>query len=106
MLGQPDVWGFYIMPIYNISKHTQVVLAYTYVGSDENNGVRLPRYENKAVGGRGNSYNEYYAGFNVFFYGHKFKWQTGLSWADMKDDANDGGEYEGWNLSTGLRVSW
>ncbi|MEA2115872.1 MAG: porin [Thermodesulfobacteriota bacterium] len=105
-LGQSDVWGLYIMPSYDITEHTQVVLAYTYVASDEDNGVRLPRYEDKAVGGRGNNYNEYYAGFNVFFYGHKFKWQTGLSWADMDDDADDGGEYEGWNLTTGLRVYW
>ncbi len=105
-LGQSDVRGLYIMPFYDISKRTQIVLAYTYVDSDGDNGVRLPRYENKAVGSRGNRYNEYYAGFNLFFYGHKLKWQTGLSWADMHDDAGDGGEYRGWNLSTGLRAYW
>jgi phosphate-selective porin OprO/OprP len=42
----------------------------------------------------------------VYFYGHKFKWQTGLQYASMKDDADDGGEYKGWGLSTGLRFYW
>ena len=41
-----------------------------------------------------------------FWFTRKFKWQTGLTWPDMKDDATDGGAYEGVTLSTGLRVYW
>jgi len=104
--NQSDIWGINVMPFYDISKHTQLVLRYTYVNSEDDNGLRLNRYDNRVESGKGNEYNDVYAGFNVYFYSHKFKWQTGVSWAKMDDDANDGGEYEGWTLSTGLRVYW
>jgi phosphate-selective porin OprO/OprP len=81
-------------------------LRYTYVSSAGDNGVRLTRYADRMVNGRGNEYNEIYAGLNVYFYGQKLKWQTGLEYASMEDDANDGGEYRGWGLSTGLRMYW
>jgi phosphate-selective porin OprO/OprP len=109
--GQSDAWGLYLMPYYDINKYTQIVLAYTYVDGDGGNSVRLNRYENKvlesnAIGGRGDRYNEVYGGLNVYFYGHKFKWQTGLSYATMDDAANDGGEFKGWTINTGLRIYW
>ena len=94
------------MPSYDITPHIQLVFRYTYLKSVDNNGVRLGRYENEIVKGRGDEYNEIYGGLNVFFYGHKLKWQTGLQYSTMKDAADDGGEYEGWGLTTGLRVSW
>ncbi len=37
---------------------------------------------------------------------HRLKWQNGLQYARMKDDAEDGGEYDGWGLISGLRVYW
>lgn len=104
--GQSDLWGVALMPSYDITPHIQLVFRYTYLKSVDNNGVRLGRYENEIVKGRGDDYNEIYGGLNVFFYGHKLKWQTGLQYSTMKDTANDGGEYEGWGLTTGLRVSW
>ncbi len=103
---QSDVWGVVLMPFYDFNPHIQVVLRYTYLSSGDDNGLRLPRYENKITDGRGNEYNEIYAGLNVYFYGHKLKWQTGLEYATMKDGADDGGEYRGWGLSTGLRLYW
>jgi len=104
--GQSDVWGVVLMPSFDFSPRIQTVLRYTYLSSAGDNGLRLARYANRIVQGRGNEYNEIYAGLNVFFYGHKLKWQTGLEYDSMRDDANDGGEYSGWGLSTGLRVSW
>lgn len=104
--GQSDTWGAVVMPFYDFTPRIQGVLRYTYVGSEDDNGVRLTRYANEIVSGRGNEYNEIYAGVNVYFYGHKLKWQTGLEYESMRDDANDGGEYEGWGLSTGLRLYW
>jgi phosphate-selective porin OprO/OprP len=104
--GQSDVWGVVVMPYYDFNRHIQAVLRYTYVSSAENNGVRLTRYANRVVTGRGDEYNEFYAGVNVYFYGHKLKWQSGVEYASMDDDANDGGEYEGWQLITGLRLYW
>jgi phosphate-selective porin OprO/OprP len=103
---QEDVWGLVLMPYYSFTGMTQLVLRYTYLDSDGANGLRLNRYENRAVSGRGDEYNEYFAGMNLFFYGHKFKWQTGLQYTTMDDAADDGGEYDGWGLTTGLRFYW
>ena len=104
--GQSDVWGVVLMPFYDLSPRIQLILRYTRVISSGDNGVRLPRYEGKIVDGRGDEYNELYAGFNVYFYGHKFKWQTGLEHGSMKDEADDSGAYKGWGLNTGLRFYW
>ena len=104
--GQSDVWGLVLMPFYDFSPRLQTVLRYTFVTSGNENGLRLPRYAGTIVDGRGNDYNEIYLGFNVFFYGHKFKWQTGLEYSVMKDAANDAGEYRGYGLNTGLRFYW
>jgi len=103
---QSDVWGMVLMPFYDFSPRMQAVMRYTFVTSSGDNGLRLPRYASMVVDGRGNEYNEIYAGFNVYFYGHKFKWQTGLAYGSMQDDAADGGEYEGWGVNTGLRFYW
>jgi len=105
-MEQSDVWGIVIMPFYNFSKHTQAVFRYTHLASEEDNGLRLNRYENTVIDGRGDNYDEIYAGLNLFFYGHKFKWQTGVTWANMEDNAQDSGEYEGWALATGIRIYW
>jgi phosphate-selective porin OprO/OprP len=94
------------MPFYSFSDEQQVVLRYTYLDSSDDNGLKLGRYEREIVSGKGNRYNELYLGYNVYIYGHKLKWQTGLQYTKMDDDANDSGEYQGWGLSTGLRMYW
>jgi phosphate-selective porin OprO/OprP len=104
--GQSDLWGLSAMPFYNLSDRLQLVLRYTFMESEDDNGIRHGRYEGRIVGGRGDDYNELYAGFNLFFYDHKLKWQTGLEYARMKDDPGDGGEFDGWGFSTGLRAYW
>jgi len=103
---QSDLWGLSLMPFYTLSELLQLVVRYTYVGSDSDNGVRLGRYHREIVSARGDEYNEIYAGVNVFFYDHKLKWQTGLLYADMSDSARDGGASHGWGLTTGLRIYW
>ena len=103
---QSDVWGFVAMPYYDLSPRTQLVFRYTYLSSEESNGLRLSRYEDRVVDGRGDEYKEVFGGFNFFFYDHKLKWQTGLSRASMTDRADDGGQHSGWALSTVLRVYW
>jgi phosphate-selective porin OprO/OprP len=105
-LGQSDLAGVMIMPYYNIGESLQLVARYTFVESDDENGVRFARYEREVVGGRGDKYREIYAGLNYYWYGHKLKLQTGLQYADMNDRAQDGGEYSGWAWTTGFRVSW
>ena len=94
------------MPFVNATDKLQFVTRYTFVGSDDPNGVLLPTYENRVVSGRGDSYNEWYAGTNYYFYGHRLKLQSGLEYADMDDGANDDGPYAGWGWTTGIRVGW
>ena len=104
--AQSDLWGTMIMPFLNLTRKLQVVSRYTYLNSEDANGVRLARYENKRTRGLGDSYSELYLGANYFFYGHKLKLQSGLQIADMNDVAADGGAHSGVSFATGLRVSW
>ena len=104
--GQSDLWGTMMMPFFDMTSKLQFVARYTYLKSEDPNGVRLARYENKLSGGRGNRYSELYLGVNYFFYGHKLKLQSGVQFADMADSANDGGSYSGIGFATGLRMSW
>ena len=105
-LGQSDVWGAMTMPYWNMTGKLQLVGRYTYVTSEDPNGVRLATYENAIVSGRGDRYNEVYGGVNYYFYGHKLKLQTGIQHADMNDRAGDGGAYSGTSWVTGVRVGW
>jgi phosphate-selective porin OprO/OprP len=105
-LGQSNLWGVMAMPFYNYTDKLQFVGRYTFLTSDQVNGVRLGTYENRVVPGRGDRYNELYAGANYFFYGHKLKLQSGFQIADMNDRANDGGAYSGMAWTTGLRIGW
>ena len=105
-LGQSDLWGTMFMPYYQITRRLQVVGRYTFLRSADDNGLRFARYENLIVSGRGDEYQEFYAGLNYYFYGHKFKVQTGVQHAEMRDRADDGGQYSGWAWTLGLRISW
>lgn len=105
-LGQSDMWAFQGMPFFNITPKLQVVGRYTLIQSDEPNGIRFSTYESRVESGRGDEYNELYAGVNYYIYGHRLKLQSGVQFADMNDRANDGGEYSGTAWTTGLRVGW
>ena len=74
--------------------------------SAEENGLRLNKYEGKAVEGRGDKYQEIYTGVNYLINGHKLKLQLGVQYTNMEDSANDGGEFEGLTISSGIRISW
>jgi phosphate-selective porin OprO/OprP len=105
-LGQSDLWSIMLMPFVNATDKLQLVGRYTFVGSEQRNGIRLATYESRVVSGRGDQYQEGYAGANYYFYGHRLKLQTGVQYADMRDRAGDGGEYSGVSWVTGLRVGW
>lgn len=105
--SQGDVWGLVLMPFYDISEQLQLVFRYTHIDGSGGNSVRLGRYESRVVSGRGDLYDEYYLGFNVYLYGHKLKWQTGVQKARMKDKMNDGGRLTGsLGVTSGFRISW
>ncbi len=103
--SQGDVFGIQFMPSYYFTKKLQGVLRYTYLTGDDNS-IRLARYENRVVSGKGDQYNEFYAGVNYYLYGHKLKFQTGVQYATMDDSRHDGGEYDGWQVVSGIRLSW
>lgn len=103
---QSDLNGFSVMPYYNISDEWQLVASYNYITSDDPNGVRLDRYESRIESGRSDEAHEFYFGVNRYFCGHKLKWQTGVEYTTASDSANDGGAYDGWGLSSGIRISW
>ncbi len=105
-LGQSDAVGITALPWFSVTDRLKLAGRYTLVTSDERNGVRLNRYENVVTGGKGDRYDELYAGLNYLIYGDKLKLQTGLTWADMRDRARDGGAYDGWSWTSALRVSW
>ncbi len=105
-LGQSDLSSVMVMPFYNLTDKLQAVGRYTFLESDQPNGVRLAAYESRIVPGRGDQYKELYLGANYFFYGHKLKLQSGLQIARMRDRAGDGGQYSGVAWTTGIRVGW
>lgn len=105
-LGQSDMWAFQGMPFVNVTSKFQVVGRYTFIESDDPNGIRLATYESRIVSGRGDEYNELYLGANYYFYGHRLKVQSGVQFADMNDRANKGGEYSGVAWTNALRIGW
>lgn len=102
---QGDILAFQIMPSYYLTKKLQVVLRYTHMDGDDNS-IRFARYESRVVSGKGDTYDEIYAGVNYYLYGHKLKWQTGVQYASMGDSTNSGGKYDGFGLVSGIRISW
>lgn len=105
--AQSDLFGFAIMPYYNISDQLQLVASYNYVSSADPRGVRLDRYENQIVTARSDEAQELYFGVNYYLCEHKLKWQTGVEYTTASDDsAGRRGDYEGWGLSSGIRISW
>jgi phosphate-selective porin OprO/OprP len=94
------------MPFVNLTRQFQLVGRYTFLDGDGPNTVRITTYESRLATGLGDRYNELYVGVNYFFYGHKFKLQSGLQLAHMQDSADDGGAYSGVSWNSGLRLSW
>lgn len=105
-MEQSDLWGFQLLPFIDVSERLQLVGRFTHVESDDPNGVRLGRYENQTISGRGDRYREFYTGFNYYMHGHKLKLQSGVAFGDMNDTALDGGKYSGTSWVTGVRISW
>ena len=104
--AQSDLLGAVAMPYLGLTENLQVVTRYTYLHSSDDNGIRLARYDSRIESGRGDKYNEFYGGLNAYFYGHKLKFQTGVSYSVMDDRAKDGGRFRGWGWTSALRISW
>jgi phosphate-selective porin OprO/OprP len=106
-LSQSDIWGLTLMPYYNLTDKLQAVFRYSFIESDDENGVRFARYESEPLlGTKGDQYQEAYLGLNYYIYGNKLKVQSGLQYVSMQDGADDGGEFDGFAWTTGFRLSW
>jgi len=103
--AQSDLFGFQIMPFYDLSEQSQIIFNYTYLEADDGDALRLGRYERRNGGGRGSKSSEYYFGYNHFFHGHKLKWQTGIQYSDAEATV-PANEYDGWGVTSGFRISW
>ena len=104
--SQSDIFAIALMPYYDFTDNWQAVMSYNYVTSDGSNGVRLDRYENRSVSGRADEVHEFFAGLNYYLYGHKLKWQNGIEFTTASGSSNDGGAYDGWGFTSGIRLSW
>ncbi|MEX2581289.1 MAG: porin [Verrucomicrobiales bacterium] len=104
--GQDDVFGLQLMPFYNVTDKLQLVASYNYLKGRGDNSVRFDRYESRIESGRADEMHEFFAGVNYYFCGHKLKWQNGVEYTTAKDRANDGGDYDGWGFTSGIRMSW
>jgi phosphate-selective porin OprO/OprP len=103
-----DMWGVYIMPTYDITKKLQAVARYTYGHSGDDILRAQSRYEREAGlsdGGNGEEYNAGYLGLNYYICGHKLKLMTGLEYSDL-DGGPDGGDFNGWTWTSGVRLYW
>jgi phosphate-selective porin OprO/OprP len=103
---QGDLFGFLLMPMFDLTDKLQAVVRYSTLHSNEPKGIRLGRYANRVVLGQGDRYNELYGGLNYFVDGHRLKLQLGLEWADMEDQTNSGGAYSGLGVTLAFRTCW
>lgn len=103
--GQPDLTGLVVMPAFDIDESWQLVARATAIASEGPGGVRAGRYESRIDADRGDRFAEIYLGVNRYFNGHKLKWQAGVSRFELENLAG-GGDHQGWNFSSGIRISW
>jgi len=109
--GAPDVLGVTLIPSYDIADNLllggdrlQFATRYQYVASDGENGLAIPRrYEREVSVGKGDRYSAIYLGLNYLIYGDRLKLMAGAEYAELRDRASDGGDYQGWTYLAGLR---
>lgn len=106
-----DVFGFYILPSYDlVPKKLQVLARFSHAtGDGPDSVVAQPRYERAAPdlsgGGRGDSYTAIYGGLQYFIHGDKLKLMAGAEYASL-DGGGNGGDYDGLTVLTGVRISF
>ena len=107
---QPDVWGFVLMPTYDLSKKVQLVARYTFLDSSGRDGIKPQRrYENEVPdinGTRGDRYQAAYLGLNYYIYGNKLKFQAGAEYSHMDDSAGNKGAFNAWSYTGAFRLSF
>ena len=109
-----DLLGVDIMPFYNFSDSLQLVLQYAGVTSLDNQAdVKMSRYASKNAKSFNNNNSDpvetahnLLLGFNWYLYGHKLKWQNAIEYNYGKGLASTGDDYNGYGVTSALRLSW
>ena len=105
--GQSDLLGIDIMPFYNFTDSLQLVLQYAGVTSlGDKAQVKMSRYANKNADEKVETAHNLLLGFNWYIYGHKLKWQNAVEYNYGKNLAGTGGDYNGYGVTSALRISW
>lgn len=108
-VDQSDLLGVDIMPFYNISDAFQLVFQYAGVTSlDHQADVKMSRYAQKNAGKEQTveTSHNFLLGFNWYLYGHKLKWQNAVEYNYGKNLAGTDEDYNGYGVTSALRISW
>lgn len=107
--GRPDIFGITVMPSYYMTEKLQLVTNFQIAGSREENGIFLPlRYESLTSGAgdkRGDAYFAGYVGMNYYIYENQLKLMSGVKYSYL-DGGTGGGDFNGWTLLAGVRMSF
>lgn len=102
-----DLLGVEIMPFYNFTESLQLVLQYAGVTSlDNQSDVKMSRYAAKNADERVETAHNFLLGVNWYLYGHKLKWQNAVEYNYGKNLAGTGDDYNGYGVTSALRISW
>jgi phosphate-selective porin OprO and OprP len=106
-----DAIGFYLQPTYDLLPgRVQVVGRYSFShGDGADSVIAQSRYERSAPsltgGGRGELYHAGYLGLQYFLHADNLKFLTGVEYARL-DGGGNGGDFAGWTVFSGVRVSF
>ncbi len=104
--SQSDLIGLELMPFYDFNDTWQGVARYSMVHCTDGPGAVMGRYPKKNLSGsKYENVHEFYLGVNCYLYGHKLKWQTGVEYNLAQNDSA-GDDYNGWGVTSGIRLSW
>jgi phosphate-selective porin OprO/OprP len=90
-----------IMPLYDLNDTFQIATSYTHIESSDDASLSVTKYAKDLQTGKTESADEFYLGLNTFLYGHKVKWQNGITYTTTDKD-----EFEGFGFTSGIRISW
>ena len=109
--GDDNVVGFYLQPTFDIlPDRLQLVARYSFAhGSGADSVIAQSRYEKTAPdltgGGLGESYHAGYLGLQFFLHGDLLKLMAGAEYAHL-DGGGNGGDFDGWTVFSGVRLSF
>lgn len=95
------LYALQIMPFYDLNDTVQIASSYTHINSSDEAAISVTKYAKGLATGKTEQANEFYLGLNVYLYGHKLKWQNGISYTITDND-----EFDGFGFTSGIRLAW